>query len=93
LSRSHRPAELGLHGADLSALKFAALAHDIGERGMKRNYLLSPNAYDLGKSDWICGVIRFWANRLRRKSGCRGRRSCWFAGTTNGGTGKVIPTA
>ncbi len=36
--------ELGLHGVDLSALKFAALAHDIGERGMKRNYLLSPNA-------------------------------------------------
>lgn len=35
--------EMGLHGADLSALKFAALAHDIGERGMKRNYLLSPN--------------------------------------------------
>ncbi len=36
--------ELGLHGIDLSALKFAALAHDIGERGMKRNYLLSPHA-------------------------------------------------
>ncbi|MEK7829651.1 MAG: HD domain-containing phosphohydrolase, partial [Acidobacteriota bacterium] len=36
--------EMGLHGTDLSALKFAALAHDIGERGMKRNYLLSPNA-------------------------------------------------
>jgi HD-GYP domain-containing protein (c-di-GMP phosphodiesterase class II) len=35
--------EMGLHGADLSALKFAALAHDIGERGMKRNYLLSPS--------------------------------------------------
>lgn len=35
--------QLGLHGHDLSALKFAALAHDIGERGMKRNYLLSPN--------------------------------------------------
>lgn len=35
--------EMGLHGADLSALKFAALAHDIGERGMKRNYLLGPN--------------------------------------------------
>ena len=36
--------EMGLHGVDLSALKFAALAHDIGERGMKRNYLFSPNA-------------------------------------------------
>ncbi len=35
--------QLGLHGQDLSALKFAALAHDIGERGMKRNYLLSPS--------------------------------------------------
>lgn len=35
--------EMGLHGTDLSALKFAALAHDIGERGMKRNYLLNPN--------------------------------------------------
>lgn len=35
--------QMGLHGTDLSALKFAALAHDIGERGMKRNYLLSPN--------------------------------------------------
>lgn len=37
-------AQLGLHGTDLSALKFAALAHDIGEREMKRNYLLQPNA-------------------------------------------------
>ncbi|MGH9800599.1 MAG: HD-GYP domain-containing protein, partial [Blastocatellia bacterium] len=36
--------QMGLHGTDLSALKFAALAHDIGERGMKRNYLLSPAA-------------------------------------------------
>ena len=36
-------AQLGLHGTDLSALKFAALAHDIGEREMKRNYLLQPN--------------------------------------------------
>jgi len=36
--------EMGLHGVDLSALKFAALAHDIGERGLKRNYLLTPNA-------------------------------------------------
>lgn len=36
-------AQMGLHGTDLSALKFAALAHDIGERGMKRNYLLQPN--------------------------------------------------
>ncbi len=35
--------QLGLHGTDLSALKFAALAHDIGEREMKRNYLLQPN--------------------------------------------------
>lgn len=35
--------QMGLHGTDLSALKFAALAHDIGERGMKRNYLLQPN--------------------------------------------------
>lgn len=31
---------LGLRGVDLSALKFAALAHDIGERQMKRDYLL-----------------------------------------------------
>ncbi|HMV85416.1 MAG TPA: HD domain-containing phosphohydrolase [Blastocatellia bacterium] len=36
-------AQMGLHGTDLSALKFAALAHDIGEREMKRNYLLQPN--------------------------------------------------
>lgn len=35
--------QLGLHGQDLSALKFAALAHDVGERGMKRNYLLAPS--------------------------------------------------
>jgi len=35
--------QLGLHGLDLSALKFAALAHDLGERAMKRNYLLSPS--------------------------------------------------
>lgn len=36
--------EMGLHGTDLSSLKFAALAHDIGERGMKRNYLLGTSA-------------------------------------------------
>ncbi|MEO6723844.1 MAG: HD domain-containing phosphohydrolase [Blastocatellia bacterium] len=36
--------QMGLHGQDLTALKFAALAHDIGERGLKRNYLLQPNA-------------------------------------------------
>jgi hypothetical protein len=35
-------ARLGLHGIDLTALKFAALAHDLGERAMKRNYLLRP---------------------------------------------------
>ncbi|MFN0084860.1 MAG: HD-GYP domain-containing protein [Blastocatellia bacterium] len=33
----------GLHGSDLTALKFAALAHDIGLRAMKRNYLLRPD--------------------------------------------------
>jgi hypothetical protein len=33
---------MGLHGIDLTALKFAALAHDLGERAMKRNYLLRP---------------------------------------------------
>jgi HD-GYP domain-containing protein (c-di-GMP phosphodiesterase class II) len=32
-------AELGLHGPDLTALKFAALAHDLGERVMKRDYI------------------------------------------------------
>jgi hypothetical protein len=35
-------AMVGLHGIDLTALKFAALAHDLGERAMKRNYLLRP---------------------------------------------------
>ncbi len=35
-------ARMGLHGVDLTALKFAALAHDLGERAMKRNYLLRP---------------------------------------------------
>jgi len=29
----------GLHGSDLTAVKFAALAHDVGERVMKREYL------------------------------------------------------
>ncbi|MBO0862786.1 MAG: HD domain-containing protein [Chloracidobacterium sp.] len=33
---------MGLHGIDLTALKFAALAHDLGERAMKRDYLLRP---------------------------------------------------
>jgi len=37
-------ARMGLHGVDLTALKFAALAHDLGERAMKRNYLLRPGA-------------------------------------------------
>src|SRR5215813_10782643 len=36
-------AQMGLHGVDLTALKFAALAHDLGERAMKRNYLLRPS--------------------------------------------------
>lgn len=31
---------MGLHGTDLTALKYAALLHDIGERVMRRNYLL-----------------------------------------------------
>ncbi len=35
---------MGLHGVDLTALKFAALAHDLGERAMKRDYLLRPEA-------------------------------------------------
>jgi|EndMetStandDraft_5_1072996.scaffolds.fasta_scaffold102569_1 hypothetical protein len=34
---------MGLHGIDLTALKFAALAHDLGERAMKRDYLLQPS--------------------------------------------------
>lgn len=37
-------ARMGLHGVDLTALKFAALAHDLGERAMRRNYLLQPGA-------------------------------------------------
>src|SRR5262245_2065219 len=37
-------ARMGLHGVDLTALKFAALAHDLGERAMKRDYLLRPRA-------------------------------------------------
>jgi len=36
-------ARMGLHGVDLTALKFAALAHDLGERAMKRDYLLRPH--------------------------------------------------
>ena len=35
---------MGLHGVDLTAVKFAALAHDLGERAMKRDYLLRPRA-------------------------------------------------
>ena len=31
---------MGLHGADLQALKFASLVHDVGERALKRQYLL-----------------------------------------------------
>jgi putative nucleotidyltransferase with HDIG domain len=34
---------MGLHGTDLTALKYAALLHDIGERVMKRNYLMRPD--------------------------------------------------
>lgn len=37
-------AAAGLHGTDLVAVRFAALAHDLGERTMKRNYLLRPDA-------------------------------------------------
>ncbi|MCI0660963.1 MAG: HD domain-containing protein [Acidobacteria bacterium] len=36
---------MGIHGIELTGLKFAALAHDIGERAMKRNYLL--HSYEL----------------------------------------------
>jgi HD-GYP domain-containing protein (c-di-GMP phosphodiesterase class II) len=32
----------GLRGGDLTAVKFAALAHDLGERVMKRDYLQHP---------------------------------------------------
>jgi HD domain len=31
---------MGMHGIELTGLKFASLIHDIGERTMKRNYLL-----------------------------------------------------
>jgi HD-GYP domain-containing protein (c-di-GMP phosphodiesterase class II) len=34
----------GLRGSDLTAVKFAALAHDLGERVMKREYLQHPGA-------------------------------------------------
>jgi hypothetical protein len=34
-------ARAGLHGSDLTSLKYAALAHDVGERALKREYLLS----------------------------------------------------
>ncbi len=33
----------GLYGADLMTLKFAALAHDLGERKLKREYLRRPS--------------------------------------------------
>ena len=33
----------GLYGTDLTALKFAALAHDLGERKLKREYLKRPS--------------------------------------------------
>ena len=33
----------GLYGTDLTALKFAALAHDLGERKLKREYLRRPS--------------------------------------------------
>ena len=33
----------GLHSSDLTALKLAALAHDLGERKMKREYLRRPS--------------------------------------------------
>ncbi|NBO64728.1 MAG: HD domain-containing protein [Acidobacteria bacterium] len=36
--------QLGLRGQDLSALLLAALAHDLGERAMKRTYLLREDA-------------------------------------------------
>src|SRR4029079_10632009 len=32
-------ARVQLHGSDLTALKFASLAHDVGERALKREYL------------------------------------------------------
>ena len=36
--------QLDLRGHDLTALLLAALAHDLGERTMKRNYLLREDA-------------------------------------------------
>jgi HD-GYP domain-containing protein (c-di-GMP phosphodiesterase class II) len=33
----------GLHGHDLMALKYAALAHDLGERKLRREYLQRPS--------------------------------------------------
>ncbi len=35
--------QCGLYGAHLTALKFAALAHDLGERKLKREYLRRPS--------------------------------------------------
>jgi HD domain len=51
-------ARMGLHGIDLTALKFAALAHDLGERAMNRNYLLQP-----GELSWE-EILDLWRHPI-----------------------------
>ncbi len=66
----------GLHGSDLTAVMFATLAHDVGERVMKREISAASVGADLGKSGSISGVIRFWASKPPRSAVSRARRNC-----------------
>lgn len=92
-------AQMGLHGTDLSALKFAALAHDIGEREMKRNYLLQPNplTWEQTLDLWRHPIIGEQAAaelQLPRQTQLliRWHHECWNGqGYPDGMTGTAIP--
>jgi hypothetical protein len=90
---------MGLHGVDLTALKFAALAHDLGERAMKRDYLLRPRAlsWDETLDLWrhpILGEQAAGELKLPRQTQLliRWHHEWWNgAGYPDGLAGKAIP--
>lgn len=92
-------ARLGLHDRDLTAVKFAALAHDLGEREMKSSYLLRPSPLsdeqrlDLGRHP-ILGEGASAQQRLPREVQLLVRwHHEWWNGTgyPDGLAGEAIP--